>query len=457
LNGFGATRVWRGARAVGLTTVLALATAGLVGFASGAPVGAARGRPALRAATVPTVPSFSHVFTIVLENYKVEDVDITSAPYLMSLRSQGVTLDNMYGVDHASLTNYIAMTSGQAANAATKADCINFSSACIYTSPNDTNIGDQMEAASKTWKAYMEAMPAPCTHPTTAGTDPYLIGYATRHNPFMYYSDVVGPDLTVKPQRCVDHDVPYSAFAGDLANHTVPNYSLIVPSTCDDAHDRGPSCSLPTADNWLSQNVPQILASPEYQNGGALFITFDESDITDTRGCCGDSQGGKIFTLVLSPFVGTPGADTPTAYNHYSLLRTIEDGFGLPCLAHACDPGIQSLGDDVWTAGETATTGYDSTDVRSLYTVSVRLRALPAAAQKQAVVALAFITALSGRPGPSPVSPPPGTTGPLNVTSGWGPGETAALHAVEQYYGLTAAQAQKFAVLVWGFIFAISP
>jgi hypothetical protein len=456
VNGFRAVRQGLRVRTVALGAAVVFAMAGFVGLAGTGGAAAAGGRADVVPATVPTVPAFTHVFTIVLENYRYEDVNIGSAPYLMSLRSQGVTLDGMYGVDHLSLTNYIAMTSGQPPNASTRTDCISFSASCLFTAPNDANIGDQLEAASLSWKAYMELMPAPCTHPTTNGIDPYLVGYATRHNPFMYYTDVVGPDLTVTPARCVDHDVPYTALATDLADHTVPNYSLIVPSTCNDAHDRGVSCSLPTADAWLSQNVPQLLASPEYQSGGAIFITFDESDITDTRGCCGNAQGGRIFTLVLSPHVGTAGADTTTAYNHYSLLRTIEDGFGLPCLAHACDPGVQPLGDDVWTAGETVTTGYDTADVPSLYSVSLHLKAYPGVAQKQAVVGLAFITGLSGLPGPRPVNPPPGTTGPLDVTSGWGPGEVAVLHAVEQYYGLTAEQAQKFAVRVWAYLFALS-
>jgi|SRR5680860_363803 len=218
----------------------------------------------------------------------------------------------------------------------------------------------------------MEWMPAPCTHPTAFGIDPYLAGYATRHNPFMYYRDVVGSDLTVKPQRCIDHDVPYSDLATDLANHTVPNYSLIVPNTCNDAHDRGATCSRPTADQWLSTEVPQILASPEYQADGMLVITFDESIVSDVRGCCGNSQGGLISTVVLSPFVQTPGSATNVPYSHYSLLRTVEDAFGLPCLAHACDVGSQSLGADAWGPGGSYTTAWTAADVAALYVVYVR-------------------------------------------------------------------------------------
>ena len=200
-----------------------------------------------------------HVFVIVLENYKAEDVTPTAAPYLTRLAQQGVTLDAMYGVDHASLSNYIAMTSGNAPNAKTQADCFQYD--CIFEPPTDRNLADQLEARHRDWKAYMESMPAPCAHPTSSGPlDPYLVGYATRHNPFVYYRDIVGPDISKVSARCAAHDVPYTQLAPDLAAGHVPAYALIVPDTCNDGHDRGPNCSLPTADAWLATNVPTILA-----------------------------------------------------------------------------------------------------------------------------------------------------------------------------------------------------
>jgi hypothetical protein len=289
-----------------------------------------------------------NVFVIVLENYKAEDVTPAAAPYLAKLARQGVTLDQMYGVDHASLTNYVAMTSGNAPNAKTMADCLQYD--CIFEPPADRNLGDQLEARHRDWKAYMESMPAACTHPTSSGPiDPYLVGYATRHNPFVYYRDVVGPDITKVPARCAAHDVPYPQLAKDLAAKRTPNYSLIVPDTCNDGHDRGADCSLPTADKWLAANVPAILASKDFRHHGALIITFDESESSDRRGCCGNSSGGKIATVVVSPFVTRPGSHSSVPYNHYSVLRTVEDVFGLGCLGHACDASIKPFGSDVWT------------------------------------------------------------------------------------------------------------
>jgi hypothetical protein len=288
-----------------------------------------------------------HVFVIVLENYKTEDVTPAAMPYLFGLTQGGATLDEMYGVDHASLSNYIAMTSGNTPNAATKADCFQYD--CIFEAPTDRNLGDQLEETGRTWKAYMESMPAPCAHPTVSGSlDPYLVGYATRHNPFVYYRDIVGPDISVVSQRCAAHDVPLTELTTDLANRDLPNYALIVPNTCNDAHDRGANCALPTADAWLAANVPAILASKDFGKHGALIVTFDESEGADTRGCCGNSAGGKIFTAVISRSVANPGTHTATPYNHYSVLRTIEDNFGLDCLGHACDASTRPFGSDVW-------------------------------------------------------------------------------------------------------------
>ncbi len=287
-------------------------------------------------------PPLAHVFIVVLENKTFSVITPTSMPYLTSLGAGGVSLDQMYGVDHASLTNYVAMVSGHASNALTQADCPSYD--CVYEPPDDVNLGDQLEAAGLTWKGYMESMPMPCAHGTEGDPDPYQIDYATRHNPFMYYRDIVGDQA-----RCDAHDVPYTDLAVDLANDTVPNYALIVPNTCNDAHDGAPDCGLATADAWLAANLPPILGSAAFADRGVLIVTFDESNFADHTGCCGNSQGGHIATFVLGPLVTAPGTHSSTPYNHYSLLRTIEDGFGLSCLRHACDASISAFGAEVLT------------------------------------------------------------------------------------------------------------
>ena len=344
------------------------------------------------------IPHFSHVWIIILENKSQDEIwypgyltatetmsgtmPVTAAayntpnPYLNSLVPQGGFIRNYYGDGHFSFDNYLSLTAGQTPNPTTQDDCPNYASCLTYerspgatvpmtnsTVPGGPNggysIADQLEAKGFTWKAYMDSMPAPCTHASSTditGSDPYQGGtplgnYADRHDPFVYY-----PPIVDNQARCAAHVIPYtdtvSGFATDLAHHTVPDYSFITPDTCHDGHDV-PTCfngapgkgGLIAADSWLSSNVPPILNSAEYKQGGALFIVWDESDIrsdtaahstADASACCagGDSAdgtppgGGLIGALALSPYI-QPGRVTTTSYDHNSLLRTIEDSFGI--------------------------------------------------------------------------------------------------------------------------------
>jgi len=182
----------------------------------------------------------------------------------------------------------------------------------------------------------MESMGTPCLHPTDAQLiDPYSAPYATRHDPFVYY-----PPILDAPGRCATHVVDYGDFGNDLTRLDVPNYVFITPDTCSDGHDGGnpvtPTCKPPdtrpgglvTADAWLSTEVPKILNSAAYQDGGALFITFDENGFSDTD-CCNTSGawGGHIGMLVLGPNVKA-GYQSSVASDHYGFLRTVEDAFG---------------------------------------------------------------------------------------------------------------------------------
>jgi len=318
-------------------SVLAVASLAALGFPSGAAVAAASPQSPVK-----------HVFIVVLENARASEVTgprfSTTMPYLASLAAKGVTLDQMYAIGHASLGNYIALTSGYAPNPKTSADCFLYD--CIYPAGQDDNVANQLEAKHRTWKAYLDGIDQPCQHPLFPGTpDPYQSGYATRHNPFVYYASIVD-DAT----RCRNHVVPFPRLATDLAVNRAPSYAFISPSTCHDAHDRGSSCGLERADVWMSQHVQPILTSKAYQDGGVLIITTDESEINHTSGCCGNAAGGHIATFIVSPLIARPGSHTTTAYTHYSTLRWIENSFGLACLRHACDSRTSVFGSDIFNA-----------------------------------------------------------------------------------------------------------
>jgi phospholipase C len=330
------------------------------------------------------LPPVKHVFVIVLENKSFdESFSAGGASQWLSktLPHAGQLLRQYYGIGHESLDNYLAMVSGQAPNPTTQADCQTFTDVypgipggdgqavgvgCAYPSWVKT-VGDQLEAAGKTWKGYMEDMGTPCRHPGPGAPDDTQTArandqYATRHNPFVYFHS-----LTDDPGRCNAHDVALDALAGDLASaSSTPNYAFITPDLCHDGHDAKCADGGPGGyagdDQFLGQWVPKILGSPAYADGGMLVVTFDEAESDSTAACCNEATGpntpspgingpggGRTGTVVISPWT-TPGSTNDSPYNHYALLRTVEDLFGLPHLGYAGAAGLQPFGSDVFNA-----------------------------------------------------------------------------------------------------------
>lgn len=338
------------------------------------------------------LPPIRHVFLIVLENKSYTETwgPDPGAPYLgTTLRAEGNLLSGYYATSHDSLGNYIAMVSGQPANPVTQADCVSdyepvspptvvngiaTGIGCVYP-PSVGNIATQLEAAGLTWKGYMESMAEPCQHPVLGQSDPNVVAsptslYATRHNPFVYFQSITDS------ASCPADDVPLTELPGDLAKvSTTPNFSFITPNLCDDGHDATCAAGGPAGfdgiNTFLQTWVPKIVGSPAFKQNGLLLITFDEAEssgtLEDDTACCneppsisaagtqtglagvGGPGGGRIGLLALSPFIA-PGSTTATPYNHFSLLRTIENLFGLPHLGEAAAPGLASFGSDVFTA-----------------------------------------------------------------------------------------------------------
>ncbi|EST34273.1 alkaline phosphatase family protein [Streptomyces roseochromogenus] len=341
---------------------------------------------AMQAEAAPTADPH-HVFVINLENKGYDETwgAGSKAPYLSrTLRSQGVLLSQYYGIGHNSLDNYLAQISGQAPNPDTQSDCQTFApfvrtgtvdpgqavgQGCVYPSGVQT-LADQMDASGHTWKGYMEDMGTPCRHPALGAVDDTQkakVGdeYATRHNPFMYFHSIID-----QQDSCARHVVDLSALTTDLhSTATTPELSYITPDLCDDGHDSpcvdGRPGGLVSADAWLKQWVPVITSSPAFKKDGMLMITFDESDgpQEDASACCGEGPapntplpgitglgGGRTGALLLSPFT-KGGTWSTTPYNHYSLLASIEDRFGLPYLGYAGQKGLSRFGTDVFNAG----------------------------------------------------------------------------------------------------------
>lgn len=269
-------------------------------------------------AATTTIPAFSHIFTIVLENKEFDTViGSNQAPYFNQLAQTYGLATQSYGELHPSLPNYIALTSGSTQGITT--DC----TTCFVDAPN---LIDQLDATGHSWKAYMESMPSSCF----VGDSGSL--YRQKHNPFIYYNNI-----RTNPTRC-NKIVPFGQFATDLQANALSDYVWITPNMCDDMHD----CPVTSGDTWLKTWVPEILASPAWQQNGLLLITFDEG--STNAGCCTNAVGGRIATLVISP-LDKPSYKSAVSYDQYSLLRTVEDAWGLPLLANAASPHSPNLSD----------------------------------------------------------------------------------------------------------------
>ena len=187
---------------------------------------------------------------------------------------------------------------------------------CFTCSCNQSvtgHLADQLEAASKTWMDFGESMTTPCNL-TDNGN------YAVRHNPFLYYDNIQTP-----MSRCTSHIVDYSNF-----NPASPaNFNFIAPNLVDDMHNPDPtnSTNIPDGDTWLGKNVPPILMSSAYTNGGLLVIVWDEDD--SSGGLFPPYTDNPIGIWVFSPYAKSGGYVSKTTANHYSLLATFEDGLGV--------------------------------------------------------------------------------------------------------------------------------
>ena len=281
------------------------------------------------------VPRLRHVFVIIEENMSFDEVATLhagEAPYLNALAQAHVRHEAYYAITHPSLGNYTALISGQMPIAAERRNCPLYSN-CIRRGPT---LADQLAAGGLTWRGYFESMPFACARPTGFWDD-YHHGYATRHNPFVYFQEIVRDEA-----YCDAHVVPYGKnLAADLEAGP-PNFAFIVPNTCNDGHDSGckvGKTALETIDGWLEDNVPPILKFVYKNPGSALVITFDEAESSDDSACCKQRSapgGGHIdFVLIAPGLERAPGYRSRVPANHYSLLRTLEDAFGLAPLGEA--------------------------------------------------------------------------------------------------------------------------
>jgi phosphatidylinositol-3-phosphatase len=345
------------------------------------------------------LPPVKHVFVIMLSDQPYASVfgPSSTAPYLAhTLEQRGELLVRYYAVAHMQLAGEVALLSGQGPTAETAANCPTYASVapattgaeeqvagqgCVYPAATRTLVG-QLAAKQLSWRAYVEGIDEPgakhpaCAHPVLGQLDPSAVQmpfgqpYATFRDPFVYFHSVIDSS------SCAARVVGLRRLSSDLAGaKRTPAFSYIVPDACHDGSSTpcasGAPAGMPAANGFLTQVVGKILASPAYKNGGLLVITVDQAPsigpFADSSSCCGQPRfpnlppatgaasglrpkgGGQVGALLLSPFVkGNTTSQEP--YNHFSLLRTLEDLFGVAHLGYAASPGVSSFEPSVFSA-----------------------------------------------------------------------------------------------------------
>jgi len=271
-------------------------------------------------------PNFSGVrtvFLVLMENHDWNSIkDSQFCPYinntLLPMASYAEAYFTPPGL-HPSEPNYIWLIAGD--NFGIRND----SGPSINHINSTNNLFTQLDAAGVSWKTYQENISG-LTCP-----DANSYPYAVRHNPFAFFDSVRSDSA-----YCTNHVRPYPELAADLSNDTVPRFNFITPNVTNDMHDLGPGSpnSRKQGDDWLAREIPKIMTSAAYTNGGAIIITWDE----------GSNDGdGPLGLIVLSPRAKGGGYHNNIYYTHSSTLRTLQDIFGVrPYLGDAQNAGSLS-------------------------------------------------------------------------------------------------------------------
>lgn len=317
-----------------------------------------------------------HMFVIMLENHSQSSViDDVNAPYITSLAHTYGMASNYYGVTHPSLPNYVAAISGSNWFVNDDQPTNTF---------NHTNLVDQLESHGKSWAAYMDTLPsAGFTGAQYPATDAL---YVNKHNPFVLFTDVLSSPARLAKIK------PYTSLQADLNSSHAPDFVWISPNQCNDMHggvfnavpghpetpcvfgkakdDVNDASLKAKADAFVQGAVTTIMSSKAWTGNSVIFVLTDENDFTNNAstdgwesaaGCCdspilppgyaflnshgipdgntwaGGMYGGGLIPAIVIARHGVRHYVSTNPYNHYSLLRTIEEAWGLGYLGNASD------------------------------------------------------------------------------------------------------------------------
>ncbi|TMC25796.1 MAG: phosphoesterase [Chloroflexi bacterium] len=335
------------------------------------------------------IPQLDHVFLIVMENHSAAEVlgNTARAPFINQYAHAANQATQYFAIGHPSLPNYLHIVggsnfgvagdpnpkwhddpgspgtvvplTGSGVDLATPAALTGaVGGQDIPAAPYIARtIADQLHEVRKSWKSYQESLPASGADSVDASdgifsnlsTDinPADLAklYAVKHNPFVYFESVQRND---EPGHSLRNIVGFDGVNGlyaDLRSGHVPNLSLIAPNQCHDMHglsNAGKLCAndamlIEMGDLTVKTLVGAIKASPAWKEGkNAIVMVWDENDF---------SNSPNLVVMIVDTNYGAHGVQSATPYNHHSLLKTMEAGFGLHCLNHACDAGVLVMSD----------------------------------------------------------------------------------------------------------------
>ncbi len=329
-----------------------------------------------KSTAVEGVPRYDHIFVILEENKNYEQIlDAAAAPNIATLAKTYGDATRFYGETHPSEGNYVALLGGDnfgihdddafyCKPGQKDPNCPN-SARADYTdhTQRTPHLGDQLQHAGLTWKAYLESLPTPGSlayvaedRAVVTSTVPLPV-YAAKHAGFVNFASA-----QTDPDRA-RHLVGFEQFRADIASGALPNFALVVPNQCNEMHGLPPLPGVPTdcaitntgllirrGDAEVGRIVAMIQGTPAWRSkrNVAIVITFDEGSGRTTEGCCGkpDNGGGGHIPAVVITNHGPRGARDDTPYSHYSLLRTLQDAFGITeRLGHSGDDaaGIKAM------------------------------------------------------------------------------------------------------------------
>jgi phosphatidylinositol-3-phosphatase len=239
------------------------------------------------------VPTPAHIVVVMEENHSYNEIiGSSSAPYINSLANSGALFTQSFAITHPSEPNYLAIFSGSTQGIT--------DDSCPHTfGPPD--LGGELIAASKTFAGYSESMPSVgytgCTYPKGGHAL-----YFRKHNPWVNFTDVPSGD-----------NLPFTSFpSGNFS--ALPTISFVVPNINNDMHNG----TIQQGDSWLQTNIDPYVQWAK-TNNSLLIVTWDEDD---------GSQNNQIPTIFVGPMVKV--GHYAETINHYNILRTLEDAYGLP-------------------------------------------------------------------------------------------------------------------------------